>query len=97
MTIFLAPPEAIAEGWNIFDCDGAAHRWQLQRIDDATDPAWIERAGGPVTQLQGDDAAWAIVAAGTKPYHAAARAWLKEHSPAEWEWFHLITNFKDTP
>jgi hypothetical protein len=74
---------AIAEGWEIFDCDGSSNgRWQVNCLDSPLD--WAEEGGVVPPELNGDEAAWKIVANGTQPHHEAARVFLQAHNPQEY-------------
>ena len=82
---------AIAEGWEIFDCDGSCNgRWQVDCIDTPADWEHLNDGVAP-PKLENDEAAWAIVANGNEPHHGAAREFLKAHNPAEYD---LVMKFK---
>lgn len=62
----------------MFYAQGSANGpWQIQHYDDASD------VPGAV-QLEGDQAAWNIVLAGTESHHEAARQFVRAHCPQEW-------------
>lgn len=75
---------AIAEGWEIFDCEDSSNgRWQVDELDDPS--SWIHLTGGVAPpKLDDNEAAWAIVANGTLLHHEAARAFLQTHNPQEY-------------
>jgi hypothetical protein len=83
---------AIAEGWEIFDCDGSSNgRWQVDMLDDPAE--WAQINGGVLPpRLDDDQHAWALVANGTLPHHLAARAFLQAHNPPEYE---LVMKYKE--
>lgn len=68
---------AAREGWSLFESGGSADGTpQVQRIDD---PAPGE------TELDGDEAAWAILRADPgAPLHARALAIIRSENPAEY-------------
>lgn len=76
---------AIAEGWEIFDCDGSSNGpWQVDELDEPDE--WAQLNGGVVPpQLESGEVAWRIVANGTLPHHIAAREFLQAHNPQEYE------------
>lgn len=67
------------EGWDILGADeNGSGPWQLQQFGVATDP--------PSGQLiDSDAAAWRLVMKGRDPHHEAARAFIKQHNPLEWD------------
>lgn len=68
------------EGWDLFTTTSEdGEPVQVQRIDDPE-----ELPSGLATHLPNDDAAMAIVFAGTGAHHLAARAIIKEYFPKEW-------------
>lgn len=74
-----APEHADAanrEGWNIWNCSGSDYGvWQICRNDEVEELP----DGTMPPQLTADDEAWRIVACGTEPHHAAARAFIAAH------------------
>ena len=82
--------KAVREGWDIWDSEGSENgRWQVQRIDDPE--AFAEATGGfTPPKLASDDEAFFIVANGTEPHHSAARDFLRDHNPKEYQ---AVMNF----
>ncbi|UPW35981.1 hypothetical protein QE320_gp073 [Pseudomonas phage EM] len=74
---------AADEGWLISETYIVGHAYEVQRIDDPE--AYSEATGNAVPHLGCDAEAWALVMAGTRPYHVAARDFLAYHSPRELE------------
>lgn len=66
-----------SEGWVISAAgSNASVEYQIQKIDDPDlTPVY----------LKDDSVAWEIVMNGTEPHHIAARSFIEEHSPKEWD------------
>lgn len=70
---------ANAEGWDIWDCNDSAHRWQVQKFDD------LYACDANIPTLDSDQLAWKIVAKGTEPHHIAAREFLRVNCLPEYQ------------
>lgn len=77
--------QAFTEGWGIFEMSPyePGREYELQKLNNPD-------FGHPCDVFDDDDGAWdhvkALAAAGSE-YHAKALAWLKEHSPGEYNGF----------
>lgn len=67
---------ALAEGWDVIDCDGSANgQWQVCRNENPEAAQMI---------LADDTVAWKLVMEGVKPHHEAAREFIRQKNPLEW-------------